>query len=227
MPPGASIPLALLFAGLFWLVFGIPTGLPLFAGFLIGYLIYDYTHYYLHHFVPKSEFGKRLREAHMRHHFQDHRYGFGVSVAVLGRRLPHASAYAEAITNVPPAAQLRLRGGRVRWNTGEFRRVGFPLDEGTKPLRRDRRDARRTGCFRQPPRPTFPATRRSRRSARCRSSRRSSRRSRRRRRARAGPGRSRRRGSRAASRAPTTSAAARRRATPATPRSSAPTRSRT
>ena len=79
MPPGASIPLALLFAGLFYLVFGIPTGLPLFAGFLIGYLIYDYTHYYLHHFVPKSDFGKRLREAHMRHHFQDHRYGFGVS----------------------------------------------------------------------------------------------------------------------------------------------------
>jgi sterol desaturase/sphingolipid hydroxylase (fatty acid hydroxylase superfamily) len=79
MPPGASIPLAALFFGLFWLIFGLPTALPLFAGFLIGYLIYDYTHYYLHHFVPRSEFGKRLREAHMRHHFQDHRYGFGVS----------------------------------------------------------------------------------------------------------------------------------------------------
>ena len=36
-------------------------------------------HYYLHHFVPKSELGKRLREQHMRHHFQDHRYGYGVS----------------------------------------------------------------------------------------------------------------------------------------------------
>ena len=79
MPPGASIPLAALFFALFWLVFGIPTALPLFAGFLVGYLLYDYTHYYLHHFVPKSSFGKRLREAHMRHHFQDHRYGFGVS----------------------------------------------------------------------------------------------------------------------------------------------------
>jgi dihydroceramide fatty acyl 2-hydroxylase len=79
MPPGASIPLALLFAGIFWLIFGIPTGLPLFAGFLVGYLMYDYTHYYLHHAVPKTDFGKRLREQHMRHHFQDHRYGFGVS----------------------------------------------------------------------------------------------------------------------------------------------------
>jgi sterol desaturase/sphingolipid hydroxylase (fatty acid hydroxylase superfamily) len=79
MPPAASIPLAALFFCLFWLVFGIPTALPLFAGFLAGYLAYDYTHYYLHHFVPRSAFGKRLREAHMRHHFQDHRYGFGVS----------------------------------------------------------------------------------------------------------------------------------------------------
>jgi dihydroceramide fatty acyl 2-hydroxylase len=79
MPPGASIPLAALFFGAFWLVFGLPTALPLFAGFLIGYLVYDYTHYYLHHFVPKSKLGKRLREQHMRHHFQDHRYGFGVS----------------------------------------------------------------------------------------------------------------------------------------------------
>jgi dihydroceramide fatty acyl 2-hydroxylase len=79
MPPGASIPLAALFFGLFWLIFGLPTAYPLFAGFLTGYLVYDYTHYYLHHFVPKSQFGKRLREAHMRHHFQDHRYGFGVS----------------------------------------------------------------------------------------------------------------------------------------------------
>ena len=79
MPPGASIPLAPLFFGVFWLVFGLPTAYPLFAGFLIGYLIYDYMHYYLHHSVPRTKLGKRLREQHMRHHFQDHRYGFGVS----------------------------------------------------------------------------------------------------------------------------------------------------
>jgi sterol desaturase/sphingolipid hydroxylase (fatty acid hydroxylase superfamily) len=79
MPPGASIPLAALFFGAFWLVFGTPTAYPLFAGFLVGYLVYDYMHYYLHHFVPKRPLAKRLREQHMRHHFQDHRYGFGVS----------------------------------------------------------------------------------------------------------------------------------------------------
>jgi len=79
MPPGASIPLALLFFALFYLIFGTPTAYPLFAGFLAGYLVYDYTHYYLHHAVPKTALGKRLREQHMRHHFQDHRYGYGVS----------------------------------------------------------------------------------------------------------------------------------------------------
>jgi dihydroceramide fatty acyl 2-hydroxylase len=79
MPPGASIPLAVLFFGLFYLAFGLPTALPIFAGFLLGYLIYDYTHYYVHHYVPKSNLGKRVREQHMRHHFQDHRFGFGVS----------------------------------------------------------------------------------------------------------------------------------------------------
>ncbi|HLM30746.1 MAG TPA: sterol desaturase family protein [Solirubrobacterales bacterium] len=82
MPPAASIPLAALFFGIFWLVFGLPTAFPLFAGFLAGYLAYDYTHYYLHHFVPKSDLGKKLREQHMRHHFQDHRYGFGVSTPI-------------------------------------------------------------------------------------------------------------------------------------------------
>jgi dihydroceramide fatty acyl 2-hydroxylase len=79
MPPGASVPLAALFFSLFWLVFGLPTAFPLFAGFLLGYLGYDYTHYYVHHYVPKSKLGKQLREQHMRHHFQDHRFGYGVS----------------------------------------------------------------------------------------------------------------------------------------------------
>jgi sterol desaturase/sphingolipid hydroxylase (fatty acid hydroxylase superfamily) len=79
MPPALSIPLGLAFFGLFALVFGTPAAYPLFAGLLVGYLTYDYTHYYLHHHTPKTRLGKQLREQHMRHHFQDHRYGFGVS----------------------------------------------------------------------------------------------------------------------------------------------------
>ena len=78
MPPSVSIPLAALFFLGFWAIFG-NAAFPLFAGFIFGYLVYDYTHYYVHHFTPKSELGKKLREQHMRHHFQDHRYGYGVS----------------------------------------------------------------------------------------------------------------------------------------------------
>jgi sterol desaturase/sphingolipid hydroxylase (fatty acid hydroxylase superfamily) len=79
MPPAASIPLAAIFFGLFTLVFGGPAAYPIFSGLILGYLVYDYTHYHLHHHVPRTTLGKRLREQHMRHHFQDHRYGFGVS----------------------------------------------------------------------------------------------------------------------------------------------------
>jgi dihydroceramide fatty acyl 2-hydroxylase len=79
MPPAVAIPLAALFFFAFALLFGTPAAYPLFGGFIAGYLFYDYTHYYVHHFVPKSNFGKRLREQHMRHHFQDHRFGYGVS----------------------------------------------------------------------------------------------------------------------------------------------------
>jgi dihydroceramide fatty acyl 2-hydroxylase len=78
MPPSVSVPLAALFLLGYWAVFG-DAGFPIFGGFMLGYLGYDYTHYYVHHFVPKSNLGKKLREQHMRHHFQDHRYGYGVS----------------------------------------------------------------------------------------------------------------------------------------------------
>ena len=92
MPPAVSVPLAALFLGLYVLVFGTPHAFPAFAGFILGYLTYDYMHYHLHHHVPRTKFGKRLRTHHMRHHFQDHRYGFGVSSPALGRDHGNAAA---------------------------------------------------------------------------------------------------------------------------------------
>jgi dihydroceramide fatty acyl 2-hydroxylase len=81
MPPSVSVPLAALFLlgfhavlGDGWLAFG--------AGFLAGYLWYDMTHYHVHHHTPKTRLGKRLREQHMRHHFQDHERGYGVSTPI-------------------------------------------------------------------------------------------------------------------------------------------------
>lgn len=79
MPPAVSIPLALIFFAIFYLVLGVPNALIVFGSFLAGYLTYDYTHYYVHHFVPKTKVGRKVREHHMRHHFQDHRFGYGVS----------------------------------------------------------------------------------------------------------------------------------------------------
>jgi sterol desaturase/sphingolipid hydroxylase (fatty acid hydroxylase superfamily) len=79
MPPSVSIPLATLFIVAFYEVVGSPAFLPFGAAFLSGYLAYDMLHYHVHHHVPKTALGKRLRELHMRHHFQDHERGYGVS----------------------------------------------------------------------------------------------------------------------------------------------------
>ena len=79
MPPAASIPLAIIVVGAIFLIAGSTHGPAVAAGFLTGYLIYDEIHYALHHHTPKSRLGKRLRELHMRHHFQDDDTGFGVS----------------------------------------------------------------------------------------------------------------------------------------------------
>ena len=79
MPPSASVPLALLFGAVFWLVLGSQWWMPFTAGFLAGYLAYDMIHYHVHHHRPRTAVGRRLRELHMRHHFQDDERGFGVS----------------------------------------------------------------------------------------------------------------------------------------------------
>jgi sterol desaturase/sphingolipid hydroxylase (fatty acid hydroxylase superfamily) len=79
MPPSVSLPLSSLFLVGFWAVLGTPLWYSFGAGFIAGYLIYDMTHYHLHHHKPKTRMGKRLRELHMRHHFQDDTTGFGIS----------------------------------------------------------------------------------------------------------------------------------------------------
>jgi dihydroceramide fatty acyl 2-hydroxylase len=79
MPPSVSIPLSLVFYLGFAAVMGTPAAYVFGAAFWAGYLVYDMTHYHVHHHKPKTRLGKVLRELHMRHHFQDHTRGFGVS----------------------------------------------------------------------------------------------------------------------------------------------------
>lgn len=84
MPPVISIPLALLFYGLFHLIFGVILGGsywvgPLFSGFILGYLAYDLTHYATHHFPMRKGVWKWLKRHHMRHHYKSPNLRFGVS----------------------------------------------------------------------------------------------------------------------------------------------------
>jgi dihydroceramide fatty acyl 2-hydroxylase len=79
MPPSVSLPLGALVLWVFWLVMGYGAMLVFGGGFLAGYLAYDMLHYHVHHHTPRTALGRRLRELHMRHHFQDDERGFGIS----------------------------------------------------------------------------------------------------------------------------------------------------
>lgn len=82
MPPGASIPLALLFYALFHALAGPAATPPLFAGFLVGYLIYDTVHYAVHHPGLPTAWGRYLKKRHYGHHFVDPDRDYGVSSPV-------------------------------------------------------------------------------------------------------------------------------------------------
>jgi sterol desaturase/sphingolipid hydroxylase (fatty acid hydroxylase superfamily) len=87
MPPIVSIPMALLFYGLFSLIVGGLVGAvawvePLFAGFVGGYLLYDMTHYATHHLPMRTGYFKFVKRYHMRHHFRTPDQRFGVSSPV-------------------------------------------------------------------------------------------------------------------------------------------------
>jgi len=79
MPLGASIPLALVIAGLLWLVGRPDATVPYFCGIVAGYLVYDFLHYSVHHHKPRTEWGKALRAHHMAHHFACPDKNFGIS----------------------------------------------------------------------------------------------------------------------------------------------------
>jgi len=78
MPPIVSGPLAIVFYGIFVLLFGrfAPAA---FAGLLAGYLFYDTLHYATHHFSMRRGVWLWLKKYHMRHHYQDDHVGFGVT----------------------------------------------------------------------------------------------------------------------------------------------------
>jgi sterol desaturase/sphingolipid hydroxylase (fatty acid hydroxylase superfamily) len=84
MPFPVSIPLALIFYGLFSLVLGVLLNAPqwvnpMVAGFMVGYLVYDLTHYATHHFPMRSGYAKYIKRYHMAHHYKSPGTRYGVS----------------------------------------------------------------------------------------------------------------------------------------------------
>jgi len=79
MPPVVSISLGILFFYGFRLTLGAAPTPAFFSGFISGYLVYDYIHYATHHFRPKTSWGKRIKENHMKHHYLKKGGKWGVS----------------------------------------------------------------------------------------------------------------------------------------------------
>ncbi len=78
LSPGVSIPLALVFYGLFRLIFGAATPAA-YAGLITGYLCYDTIHFAVHHASGRSRILRPLKRHHFRHHYADSTRDFGVS----------------------------------------------------------------------------------------------------------------------------------------------------
>ena len=84
MPPVVSIPLAVIFIGIFYLFFKVLLSAPWWtapvtSGFVIGYLYYDLFHYASHHIKLKNKKLLYMRKWHMRHHGSTPDKRFGVS----------------------------------------------------------------------------------------------------------------------------------------------------
>lgn len=84
MPPAVSVPMAVIFYVLFYVVWNGLLGLghwvfPLFAGFIAGYICYDMIHYATHHLPMRHGWWKFLKRYHMQHHYKTPEQRFGVS----------------------------------------------------------------------------------------------------------------------------------------------------
>ncbi len=84
LPPAVSVPMALIFYGIFYAVVGVLLASPhwvdpILMGFMSGYLIYDLIHYATHHSPWRTGVFKFLKRYHMQHHYKTPDRRFGVS----------------------------------------------------------------------------------------------------------------------------------------------------
>jgi sterol desaturase/sphingolipid hydroxylase (fatty acid hydroxylase superfamily) len=84
MPPALSIPMAVFWYGVLYVVVGVLFGArtwvgPIFAGLVLGYVAYDLTHYATHHFKVRWAVFQYIRRYHLHHHTQTPEKRFGVT----------------------------------------------------------------------------------------------------------------------------------------------------
>jgi len=79
MPLGASIPLALIIAGLLAVIGKPAATIPYYCGIVAGYLFYDFVHWSSHYRTPLTSWGRAIRAHHMAHHFASPDQNFGIS----------------------------------------------------------------------------------------------------------------------------------------------------
>ncbi len=77
--PVISLVAGAVFFAAFFIYCGKNVAFAAYSGFIAGYLVYDYTHYFIHHHQPKSEYGNKLKDHHMMHHFADPHSKWGVT----------------------------------------------------------------------------------------------------------------------------------------------------
>ncbi|MCX8111956.1 MAG: sterol desaturase family protein [Bacteroidia bacterium] len=84
--PFITLPIALLFWGLFWLLLGWTWVWAFYAGFGIGYVLYEYVHYAIHRYPhPPFPFLRGLWQNHNLHHFKAPEKRFGVTTTLWDR----------------------------------------------------------------------------------------------------------------------------------------------
>lgn len=81
LPLWFSLPNGLIAAGVFYLISGsMQLTIAFLAGLIVYFMYYEWKHYIAHKPIqPRTEMGKRIKKAHLWHHFKNENYWFGVT----------------------------------------------------------------------------------------------------------------------------------------------------
>lgn len=81
LPLWFSLPNGLIAAALFYLITGnMQFTIAFLAGLVVYFMYYEWKHYIAHKPIqPRTEMGKRIKKAHLWHHFKNENYWFGVT----------------------------------------------------------------------------------------------------------------------------------------------------